>query len=138
MAGRDAERTGDTAGERFREALSAVPVKNARVSESPVPGDPDRVELRVPLRYRSAPMRAAAALFGLASEKRLRLDRIGTGVWRRIDGKTMFGDLVAEFAERECLGFFEARALLGPYLQTLAKNGLVVAGVKSAGGGGPG
>ena len=62
--------------------------------------------------------------------KRYKLDRLGTRVYRMIDGRKTYGELVDEFAAAEKLSFFESRALLGQFLQHLARRGLVVATVR--------
>ena len=72
-------------------------------------------------------MRFFRDLFGLSSRKKFVLDRIGAAFYESIDGKKNLETLADEFAAREKLTFFESRALVGQYLQTLTKKGLVVA-----------
>lgn len=112
--------------ERFRRALQVVPVKNAHVRVQPLEEDPDQLEVVVHLTYDNPFLKFFRYLFGARSTKTYVLDRIGTRVYRAIDGKKTFEQLCDEFAAREKLTFFEARALLGQYLQMLTQKGLVV------------
>ena len=114
---------------RFREALRAVPVRNAHVRAAPLPDDPERLDVEVELLYRTPLQRALRRILRAAPTKHYKLDRLGTRVYRMIDGKKNFGMLVDEFAAAEKLTFFESRALLGQFLQHLARRGLVVAGI---------
>ena len=111
---------------RLRDSLRAVPVRNAHVFVSAGP-NPGELELEVELVYKNAAMRFFRDLFGLSSRKKFVLDRIGAAFYESIDGKKNLETLADEFAAREKLTFFEARALVGQYLQTLTKRGLVVA-----------
>jgi len=72
-------------------------------------------------------MRFLRDLLGLSPRKKYILDRIGAAFYRAVDGKKDLESLADEFAAREKLTFFESRALVGQYLQTLTKKGLVVA-----------
>ena len=111
---------------RLRESLRAVPVRNAHVFTSPGPGEGE-LALETELVYKSAALRFLRDLFGLPARKKFVLDRIGAAFYRSIDGKKDLEALADDFAAREKLTFFEARALVGQYLQTLTKRGLVVA-----------
>ena len=111
---------------RLRDSLKAVPVRNAHVFVSSGP-NPGELELEVELVYKNAAMRFFRDLFGLSSRKKFVLDRVGAAFYESIDGKKNLETLADEFAAREKLTFFEARALVGQYLQTLTKRGLVVA-----------
>ena len=113
--------------EQFRQALQAVPVRNAHVKATPLPEDPQRLEVEVELLYRTPLQRLLRRLLKAAPTKRYRLDRLGTRVYGMIDGRKTYGELVDEFAAAEKLTFFESRALVGQYLQTLTRKGLVVA-----------
>ena len=112
--------------ERLRESLRAVPVRNTHVFASPGP-NPGELTVEVELRYRSAAMRFLRDLFGLGSRKKYVLDRVGAAFYGAIDGRKDLEALADEFAAREKLTFFESRALVGQYLQTLTRKGLVVA-----------
>ena len=111
---------------RLRDSLRAVPVRNAHVFSVPGP-EPGELAVEVELAYKSAVLRFFRDLFGLSSRKKFVLDRIGSAFYASIDGKKDLETLADEFAAREKLTFFEARALVGQYLQTLTKKGLVVA-----------
>lgn len=111
---------------RLRESLKAVPVRNRHVLSAPGPA-PGELSLEVELVYKSAAMRFLRDLFGLSSRKKFVLDRVGAAFYESIDGKKNLETLADEFAAREKLTFFESRALVGQYLQTLTKKGLVVA-----------
>ena len=111
---------------RLRDSLKAVPVRNAHVFVSPGP-NPGELSLEVELAYKSAAMRFLRDLFGLSSRKKFVLDRVGAAFYESIDGKKNLETLADAFAAREKLTFFESRALVGQYLQTLTKRGLVVA-----------
>ena len=113
--------------EQFREALKAVPVRNAHVKATPLPEDPQRLEVEVELLYRTPVQRFLRRVLKAAPTKRYKLDRLGTRVYEMIDGRKTYGELVDEFAAAEKLTFFEARALLGQFLQHLSRRGLVVA-----------
>lgn len=113
--------------EQFREALKAVPVRNAHVKAMPLPEDPQRLEVEVELLYRTPVQRFLRRVLKAAPTKRYKLDRLGTRVYEMIDGRKTYGELVDEFAAAEKLTFFEARALLGQFLQHLSRRGLVVA-----------
>ena len=108
---------------RLRDSLKAVPVRNAHVFVSPGP-NPGELSLEVELAYKSAAMRILRDLFGLSSRKKFVLDRIGAAFY---ESKKNLETLADAFAAREKLTFFESRALVGQYLQTLTKRGLVVA-----------
>ena len=116
--------------EQFREALKAVPVRNAHVKATPLPEDPERLDVEVELLYRTPVQRFLRRLLKAAPSKHYRLDRLGTRVYRMIDGRKTYGELVDEFAAAEKLTFFESRALLGQFLQHLSRRGLVVATVR--------
>ena len=111
--------------EQFRQALQAVPVRNAHVRATPLPEDPQRLEVEVELLYRTPVQRFLRRLLRASPTKRYKLDRM-------IDGRKTYGELVDEFAAAEKLTFFESRALLGQFLQHLARRGLVVATVRKS------
>lgn len=107
----------------FTQQLSSVPVKNHRMEE--LERDDGCVILRLQLAYPRW-MLPLKALLNLHDAKRVRLDRVGTGVLDRIDGHKTFEQLIDEFAADHALTFFEARALLMQYLRTLMGKGIVV------------
>ena len=113
--------------EEFREALRVIPVRNRHVRAEPAPDDPDCLVVEVELRYRTRLLRLLRDALRASSVRRVRLDRLGTAVYRMIDDRKTYAQLADEFAAREKLTFFEARALLGQFFQHLAKRGLIVA-----------
>ncbi len=111
---------------RFRDALMAVPVRNAAariLSDNPQTGE---LEIEVELRYRGAVMNFLRRVLKARTRKRYILDRIGRSVWEMVDGRRTFEDIVDEFSKREKLTFFESRALVGQYFQTLTRRGVIV------------
>ena len=108
----------------FRQSLEAVPVRNAAVKITQT-GNPDELEVEVGLKYESAGLRVFRALLKPASTKTYLLDKTGKRVYESIDGKKNFGQLIDEFAAAHKLTFFESRALLGQYMTSLAKRGLI-------------
>ena len=108
----------------FRQSLEAVPTRNAAVKVRNT-GNPDELEVEVGLKYESMGLRIMRSLLKPASTKRYLLDKIGKRVYESIDGKKNFGQLIDEFAAAQKLTFFESRALLGQYMTTLAKRGLI-------------
>ena len=119
--------------EQFREALRAVPVRNAHVKATPAPEDPRRLVVEVELLYRTPVMRFLRRLLKASPTKRYRLDLLGTRVYNMIDGRRSLEQLADAFAAEEKLTFFEARALLGQYLRSLSAKGLVVAALPGPG-----
>jgi len=110
----------------FRQALDAVPARNNAVRIIPT-ANPDEIEVEISLRYDSAFLGIMRKIFKPADKKKYILDKMGKRVYESIDGRKNFGELIDEFAAKEKLTFFESRALLGQYMRTLAKNGLIVA-----------
>ena len=51
--------------------------------------------------------------------------------YEAVDGRKTVEQLIDEFAAREKLTFFESRALLGQYFQTLVRRGVIVATLPS-------
>jgi len=108
----------------FRQSLEAIPVRNAAVKVRQTP-NPDELEVEVALKYESLGLRIMRSLFKPASTKRYLLDKTGKLVYESIDGKKNFGQLIDDFAAAQKLTFFESRALLGQYMMTLSKRGLI-------------
>ncbi|MGN0844100.1 MAG: PqqD family protein [Kiritimatiellia bacterium] len=113
--------------ESFRRALRAIPVRNPNATVADSKTDPGTIEVGVQLTYRNPLARFLHHLLNTANVKFFKLDRVGTAVYRSIDGKKCFEELIDEFAQAEKLTFFESRALLGSYFQTLTGAGIIVA-----------
>lgn len=113
--------------ESFRRALRAIPVQNPNAIVSESESDPGTIEIGVRLTYRNPISKLLHRLLNTADVKFFKLDRVGTAVYRSIDGKKCFEQLIDAFAQSEKLTFFEARSLLGSYFQTLTSAGIIVA-----------
>ncbi len=112
--------------DRFRQSLTVVPVHNAAATILPAT-HPDELEVEIALTYPGLIMKALQNVFTLRKKKCYVLEGIAKQVFTSIDGKKTFEAIIDEFAAREKLSFFESRALLGQYFQTLARRGLIVA-----------
>ena len=110
----------------FKQSLEAVPARNAAVRIIPTK-NPDELEVEIDLTYEGSALRVLRKVLRPAEKKIYLLDKIGKCVYESIDGKKNFGELIEEFAATKKLTFFEARALLGQYMQTLAQRGLIAA-----------
>lgn len=111
---------------RFKEALKAIPVKNTQariVEKDEVTGE---LHIKVVLVYKGTIMNFLRRILKANTEKTYVLDSIGTQVYEMIDNKSTFEQLIDKFCEKEKLTFLEARALLGQYLQTLTRRGIIV------------
>ena len=84
--------------EQFREALRAVPVRNAHVKATPAPEDPRRLVVEVELLYRTPVLRFLRRLLKASPTKRYRLDLLGTRVYNMIDGRRSLEQLADAFA----------------------------------------
>lgn len=110
---------------RFRQSLKVVPFRNASAVVRPGAGL-NEIEVEVELRYEGLFMNFFRRFFKLRTKKRYLLEGVGKIAFEAIDGKKNFEQLIDEFAEKEKLTFFESRALLGQYYQTLTRRGLIV------------
>ncbi len=112
--------------ERFRQSLKVVPVFNADAQVFTAL-DPDEIEVEVRLQYKGSVMQFLHKRLKMHDKKCYILDGIGKKVYEAVDGKKTFEQIIDEFAAREKLSFFESRALLGQYFQTLTRRGVIVA-----------
>lgn len=110
---------------RFRQSLKVVPFRNASAVIHPGAGL-NEIEVEVELRYEGVFMKFFQRFFKLRTKKRYLLEGVGKIAFEAIDGKKNFEQLIDEFAEKEKLTFFESRALLGQYFQTLTRRGLII------------
>ena len=109
--------------ENLSEQLAVIPVPNeaARI----IKNEKDLLSIEVQLRY--SPMWAwLAKLFLLKTKKIYELEGLGLLLYRRLDSAKTLGELIDQFQDENALTFFEARALILQYLQSLMKSGLVV------------
>jgi len=111
---------------RFLQSLKVVPIHNTSVRV--ISGEnPNELEIEVELTYESAFKQIFKKALKPRQKRRFILDGIGKRVYTSIDGKKTFEQIIDEFATSEKLTFFESRALLGQYLQTLTRRGLIAA-----------
>ena len=82
--------------EEFREALRVIPVRNRHVRAEPAPDDPDCLVVEVELRYRTRLQRLLRDALRASSVRRVRLDRLGTAVYRMIDDRKTYAQLAEE------------------------------------------
>jgi hypothetical protein len=111
---------------RFREALKAIPVKNTQARVIERDAATGEIHIKVVLVYKGSIMNFLRRILKANTEKTYILDAIGAQVYDMIDNKSTFEELIDKFCEKEKLTFFEARALLGQYFQTLTRRGIVV------------
>ncbi len=110
----------------FRESLNVVPVHNAGAVI--LKGkNPNEIVVEVTLAYEGFMMKSLHKMIKMHNKKRYILDGIGKIIYESVDGKKTFEQIIDEFAAREKLTFFESRALLGQYFQTLTRRGVIVA-----------
>lgn len=111
---------------RFRQSLKVVPVHNAGARV--IPGtNPDELEVEIQLRYDGVLLKTLHRVLRMHDTKRYVLEGIGKKVYEAVDGRKNFEQLIDEFSRTEKLSFFESRALLGQYFQTLTRRGVIVA-----------
>lgn len=111
---------------RFREALKAIPVKNTQARVIERDEETGELHIKVVLVYKGSIMNFLRRLLKANTEKTYILDAIGARVYDMVDNKSTFEQLVDKFCEKEKLTFFESRALLGQYFQTLTRRGIIV------------
>lgn len=111
---------------RFREALKAIPVKNTQARVIERDEGTGELHIKVVLVYKGSIMNFLRRLLKANTEKTYILDAIGARVYDMVDNKSTFEQLVDKFCEKEKLTFFEGRALLGQYFQTLTRRGIIV------------
>lgn len=100
--------------------LDLVPVPTARSTEA---GDLTVVERTLP------PVRGFKSFFlrlsFLTGVKRLRLDELGTAVWRRLDGRRTVAEVAAALREEFGAGCEPAEERLGMFLGMLRRERLI-------------
>ncbi|NLB69228.1 MAG: hypothetical protein GX804_06035 [Lentisphaerae bacterium] len=117
---------------RFGQSLKVVPIRNKGVKILHNK-NPDELEIEVSLTYETPLKKLLKRLFKLQEKKRYVLDAIGRKVYEGVDGEKTFEQLIDEFAAEQKLTFFESRALLAQYFQTLTKRGIIVASFEQDG-----
>jgi hypothetical protein len=112
----------------WRRMLEAVPVPNAaaRVEDGPEPRELTvTVETTRP-RWLRPPL---SWIVPFRPERRTRLDRLGTRVWRLCDGQRTVEQVVDTFAEQYRLTFHEARVAVTDHLRLLIQRGILAIGL---------
>jgi len=108
--------------------LASVILRNPGVKIS-TGDDENSVLIEVDLKYPGF-KGVLSKFLPVRSRRRFQLEGIGLDVYKMIDGKKTFEELIDEFAGMHKLTFFEARGFLMEYVRSLAQRGLVVIGVK--------
>lgn len=113
--------------------LDSIPLRNRHIR---VREDPDRKEallVEVDLAY-SGWKKLASFVLKPRKTKEYRIVGIGRQVYESVDGRRSFVELIEDFQQQHHLTFFEARALLMQYMQTLMERGLIVMGIPETNG----
>lgn len=105
--------------------LALVPLRNAKVRL--IEDAPARVVLEVDVVYPRW-LGPLPRLLGSKKTKRMSLDGLALGVWRRIDDRITLGGLVDWLAAEQQLEFNESRMLTLQFLRSLSLKGLIVLG----------
>ena len=103
--------------------LDAVPVANqaARVESYG-----DLVVIYLPIRQRWWMRPPISWALPYREEKGVELDKLGTEVYRAVDGKRTVEQIVESFADQHKLRFHEARLAVMQFLRSLAQRNVVV------------
>jgi hypothetical protein len=113
--------------------LDARPLHNAAAS---VIEDGDTVTLAVPTERPRWHVPPLSWIVRLAPQRTVRLDRLGTEVWRLCDGERTVEAVVEAFAERHGLSFHEGRVAVTGYLRMLVQRGALAVAMADDGGAG--
>jgi hypothetical protein len=108
------------------EALACIPVKNRHVREQRL--DNGVVVVLYPVTVRSWMATLARWLGVRAAPPRtakLQLDRLGSGVWGMLDGRTSLRRIAAAFAETHRLERKEAEVAVSQFIRELGRRGLI-------------
>jgi hypothetical protein len=107
-------------------ALTLTPVKNIESSE--VTLNSGVIVIRYPVTMRPWMAKWIQRFKGPSPQigsRKLRLDNLGTEVWKMIDGKRTVRDIVDAFAETHQLEGREAEMAVTQFLRDLGKRGLI-------------
>lgn len=105
--------------ERF---LKAIPIRNPIIKYETA--DDDTVTLIIP-RNPDAVSTFVQKMFTLPSEKKVKLDEIGSKVWLKVDGKTNMQDLIKWFSEEFRVAQREAEVSLSLFFKELSRRGFL-------------
>lgn len=115
-----------TSGIERAAALACTPLKNPEVRETRLAGGIVLLSYTVTVRPWFAGL---VRRLGVASDgrvpKKLQLDRLGTDVWDRLDGRRTVGDVVRQFGQDHRLHPKEAEVAVTRFLRELGRRGLV-------------
>jgi len=87
--------------------------------------DDGNVLIRVPVEVEKRRGKKLLATVAAAKERRVTLDRLGSFVWERLDGKHTVEQIVKEFCDEYKLMRQEAEASISTFLQQLSERGFV-------------
>jgi len=108
------------------EALKSKPVKSSQITEER--SESNEVIIHYPVTMRPLIARLAKR-FGqphdIIQTKKLRLDKLGTGVWELIDGRRSVRRITEMFAEAHQLQRREAEVAVTQFLRQLGQRGLI-------------
>lgn len=107
----------------WRRSLSGVPLRNEAAG---VVDEGDEVRLSVALKRSRWLVPPISWVIKPRGEKTVRLDELGTEVWRLCDGERTLERIIDEFAERHSLTFHEARVSVTGYVKELMQRGALV------------
>ncbi len=108
------------------EALDRVPVRHREVLEERLENGLLRLSVPVAVRPWIARLsiRLGASL-PAPPRRRIELDRLGTEVWRRLDGTSTLREIAAAFAAEHRLPAREAEAAVARFVRELGRRGLI-------------
>ena len=107
-------------------ALAAIPVQNSEITTQANPSG--NIVIRYPLTVRPWVAKLLHRFRGASPQirfRKLELDRIGTNVWRMIDGKRTVQEIIDEFAQIHQLPIAESESAITQFLRDLGKRGLI-------------
>lgn len=109
------------------EALSALPVRNARLTTKR--GENNELMLVVPRRSDWVG-RVLSVVFVVPKERLIALDEVGADIWELCDGSHTVGQLIEIVGKKHKLNRKEAEVSLTTYLRQLGKRGLIAFAVQ--------
>ncbi len=104
------------------DSLGAVPVKNQAVSEKE---DKEGNITLTLIRRQTILIKVVSKIFFIPEEKKIRLDEIGSWVWRKCDGRINVGEMIGEMSEEFRLSKKEAEISLRDFLRSLSTKRLI-------------
>lgn len=114
----------------FSGHLQTIPLRNQKLRLQSHP-DGKGITVMSTVNYHG-PAKWLKRWLPLRPERHYSIEGVACEVFESIDGKCTLEQLIDAFAETHKLTFFEARALLMQYLQTLMNRGLIAVAVPAA------